>query len=203
MRSSVRSRLAPPYFQSLASTPSSAARILCRGLCRNLSFCSLNSPNPPAASRANRGRCASPGGLWGEPAQQRKQLIGGARLAEVAFHLSTCGVIWNSMPRVCANFPTRFGGTDPLSSYITSSFENGLEDCAPAKQENANVQNMETRVCRVFNWPSSVSQRFADRRKRGSSPVATLEQGDGVPTAAPPRRPQPPNRGDLHLAAPK
>src|SRR5664279_6017544 len=88
MRSSVRSRLAPPYFQSLASTPSSAARVLCRGLCRNLSFCSLNSPNPPAASRANRGRCASPGGLWGEPAQQRKQLIGGARLAEVAFHLS-------------------------------------------------------------------------------------------------------------------
>jgi hypothetical protein len=91
------------------------------------------------------------GGLWGEPAQQRKQLIGGARLAGVAFHLSTCGVIWNSMPRVCANSPTRFGGTDPLSSYITSSFENGLEDCAPAEQENANVQNMETRVCRVFN----------------------------------------------------
>src|SRR5664279_6017543 len=38
MRSSVRSRLAPPYFQSLASTPLHPRPVLCRGLCRNSPF---------------------------------------------------------------------------------------------------------------------------------------------------------------------
>src|ERR1039457_899261 len=60
MRSSVRARLAPPYFQSLAEPAQTSQAIFCRGLCRNPPFCSPISSYPPAVLRASRGPCASP-----------------------------------------------------------------------------------------------------------------------------------------------